>query len=361
MSQDYFAYIGTYTTTNSEGLYVYRLRMDSGVLEYVSKVTGLKNPTFLDTDPAFTNLYTVNEVLGADNEPVGAVSAFSIDENVGTLTYLNTEQTKSIGPCHLSVDSTGKVILVANYKGSGLTVFPIKPDGSIGESNQKIQHEGSSINPERQKEPHPHSTIIDLNNKYVFVPDLGVDKIFIYELDLATVKLIANDVSWARVEAGSGPRHFTFHPSGKYAYVINEMGSTITSFTYDETRGTLGELEMVSTLPPEFSGENYPADIHISPDGRFIYGSNRGHDSIAIFSINETNGKLGYVGHQSTLGSEPRNFALDPTGTFLLVANQDSDNIVTFLIDKRTGKLEPTGNVIEVPMPVCIKFVPVRT
>lgn len=238
-----------------------------------------------------------------------------------------------------------------------MSVLPIGEDGRLGELTDAIQHQGSSVNPQRQEGPHPHSANPDAANRYLFVPDLGLDKIMIYRVDLTHGKLSPNDEPWARVKAGAGPRHFAFHPNGKYGYVINELDSTLTAFAYDDKRGRLTEVETVSTLPENYKGRNHCADVHVSPSGKFIYGSNRGHDSIVIFAINERTGRLTYVGHEPTQGKTPRNFAIDPTGTFLLVANQDSDTIVTFRIDRLTGKLSPTGNVISAPTPVCLKMI----
>ena len=361
MTQDYLVYIGTYTSGSSEGIYAYRLDMSTGGLKYASRAAGLENPTFLAISPNRRTLYAANEVAEVDGQPTGSVSALLIDARTGELSYLNRASTKSTGPCHLSVDYMGTSVLVANYGGGGVTVLPIEADGRIGEATDYIQHEGSSIDPDRQKEPHPHSIFVDQGNRYAFVPDLGLDKILAYKLNLAEGKLVPNSVPWVGVEPGAGPRHLDFHPSGKYAYVINELGSTITAFTYDETTGTLHDLQTVSTLPTDFTGKSHCADVHISPDGRFVYGSNRGHDSIVIFAIDQANGRLTYVDHESTQGGTPRNFALDPTGTFLLAANASSDSIVTFRIDKETGRLDATGHVAEVPMPVCLKLIPART
>ncbi len=358
MTQDYLVYIGTYTGGGSEGVYVYRLDMSSGALKYLSVATGLKNPSFLAIDPERRNLYAVNEASAAEGQPTGAVSAFSIDAETGELTALNSKSTKSNGPCHLSVDNTGRYVLAANYTGGGVTVLPVETDGRLGEASDFVQHEGSSVNPERQQEPHPHSVFVDPGNRYAIVPDLGQDKVMVYKLDLSDGRLVPNEQPWTKVEPGAGPRHFDFHPNRRYAYVINEIGNTITAFAYDEASGTLEGVHSVSTLPDDFDGESYTADIHVSPGGRFVYGSNRGHDSIVIFGIDENSGRLTYVGHESTQGESPRNFAIDPTGTFLLAANQDTGTIVTFRIDSETGRLAATGQVAEVSMPVCLKLIP---
>jgi 6-phosphogluconolactonase len=254
------------------------------------------------------------------------------------------------------VDREGKFVLVAHYAGGCVSVLPIREDGRLGEPTDIIRHQGSGVNPQRREAPHPHSVNLDAANRFLFVPDLGLDKIMIYRVDATQGKLKPNDEPWARVKAGAGPRHFDFHPNGKYAYVINELDSTFTAFAYDNERGRLREIETVSTLPEGFTGTNTCADVHVAPSGKFLYGSNRGHDSIATFAINEDTGKLTYVAHEPTQGKTPRNFAIDPTGNFLLAANQNSDTIVTFRIDRTTGKLSPTGDVTRVPMPVCLKM-----
>ena len=349
-------YIGTYTQGESEGIYVYRLDTSSGALEYVSVATGIDNPSFLDLHPHKPYLYAINEISELGGESGGAITAFSINEETGELTLLNQQSTIGTGPCHLSVDATGKFVLVANYGGGSVCMLPIQEDGTLGEATDFIQHEGSSVDPARQQGPHAHSIMIDPANQYAFTPDLGLDKILIYKIDLTNGKLVPNDPSSAEVAPGGGPRHFDFHPNRKYAYVINEMGNTVTAFTYDETDGSLAEIQTIPTLPDDFDGTSHTADVHVSPSGKFLYGSNRGHDSIVIFAIDSETGTLTYVDHESTQGETPRNFAIDPTGTFLFAENQGTDTIVTFRIDSDTGKLTATGHVTDVPMPVCLKM-----
>jgi len=249
-------------------------------------------------------------------------------------------------------------VLVANYGGGNVSVLPVQSDGRLGEATDFIQHEGSGADPSRQAGPHAHSINLDPNNLYAFAADLGLDKILIYRLDALQGKLYPGDEPWASVKAGAGPRHFTFHPGGSYAYVINELDSTVTAFAYEGGTGTLREVQTVSTLPEGFSGRNSCAEVQVTPSGRFLYGSNRGHDSIAVFEIDGNTGKLTPRGHESTQGKNPRNFGIDPTGTFLLAANQDTNNVVTFRIDPQTGTLTPTGQTLEVPIPVCIKMLP---
>jgi 6-phosphogluconolactonase len=356
-------YVGTYTATlphvagKAEGIYVYQFDSSTGALTLVTKATGIVNPSFLTIDPQQRNLYAVSEVQKSDDQPGGLVSAYAIDAQTGALTYLNQQTTRGTDPCHLSVEKTGQYLMVANYSSGSLAMYPILEDGPLGAMSDFVQHEGSSIDPRRQQGPHAHSIMIDPANRYAFVPDLGIDKVMIYQLDLTNGKLLPNQQPFVQVKPGAGPRHFDFHPSRQYAYVINELGSTVTAFTYDEERGALKEIQTISTLPSDFTGTSHTADVHVHPSGKFLYGSNRGHDSIAIFTIDAATGKLTATGHESTQGKTPRNFAIDPTGNFLLAANQSTDTIVTFRIDQASGQLTATGSVAQVPTPVCLKLI----
>ena len=352
-------YVGTYTFGKSEGIYVYRMDPSSGSLKFATVAKGIANPSFLAFDSTRHYLYAVSEVSGSAGKPGGAVSAFRRDTRTGELTFVNQQPSGGEGPCHLVVDGNGKLVFVAHYSGGSVSVLPIREEGRLGKPTDVVEHHGSSVHPQRQEAPHPHSVNVDAANRFLFVPDLGLDKIMIYRVDFTEGKLTPNEEPWAPVRPGAGPRHFDFHPNGKYAYVINELDSTFTAFAYDNERGTLKEIETVSTLPKDFTGTSTCADVHVAPSGEFLYGSNRGHDSIVIFSINENTGRLTYVGHEPTQGQTPRNFAIDPAGNFLLAANQNSDTIVTFRINQATGKLTPTGDVTRVPMPVCLKMVPV--
>ena len=354
MVDQYRVYIGTDTDGASEGIYVYSLDGTTGELRPSSVTSGVRNPSFLAVHPTERYLYAVAEL----GDGGGAVNAYSIDAATGELSFLNQQQTRSALPCHLLVDGTGKVVVTANYSGGAVTALHVEADGRIGEAGQVILHEGSSVNPERQEGPHPHSANIDPTGRYVLVPDLGIDRIVKYRLDAESATLTPADEPSADVAPGAGPRHLAFNPNGRWAYVINELGSTITAFGYDGATGALRETQTVSTLPEDFGGENYCADVHVSPDGGFLYGSNRGHDSIAIFAIDQETGILSYVGNEPTGGRWPRNFAIDPTGSLLLAANQNSDDIFTFWIDRDSGKLQPTGHRAEVPSPVCLKLIP---
>ncbi len=352
-------YVGTYGRGSQQGIYAYRMDASSGALEFVSQFPEAgENPSFLAIHPERRLLYAVNEIADFDGRADGAVVAFSIEAETGQLTYLNRQPSVGATPCHLSVHSTGRFVLVANYNGGTVSVLPITEDGTLGPASDSAQHHGSSIDPEQQNVPHPHSVSLDPAGRYAFVADKGIDRIAVYELDTELGKLVPNETLWAKVRPGAGPRHFAFHPDRRHAYVINELASTFTAFTYDEASGTLAEIQTVSTLPDGFDGTSYCADVHVSPSGGFLYGSNRGHDSIVIFAIDGETGKLTYVDHEPTRGETPRNFAIDPTGDFLLGANQDTDTIVTFRIDQKTGKLDATGHVTEVPSPVCVKLVP---
>lgn len=359
-----FVYVGTFTgfpphpRGKAEGIYVFRMDPSSGDLTLVHTATDVPNPSFLALHPSQRYLYAVNAVPEIDGHVGGAVSAFVVDRATGGLTFLNRQSTGGAGPCHVSVDQTGRYVMAANYGGGSVAMFPIQSDGRLGPASDFVQHVGSSVNPERQQGPHAHSINLDPTNRYALVADLGLDKVLVYRLDFAHGKLVPNDPPFVAVAPGAGPRHLDFHPSRRYAYVINEIGSTITAFDYDALRGTLREIHTVPTLPNGYSGTNSCADLHVHPSGRFLYGSNRGHDSIVIYAIDEATGRLAHVGHQSTGGRTPRNFAIDPGGSLLLAANQDTDNIVTFRIDQQSGKLTPTGQEVKALTPVCLKIVP---
>jgi len=347
-------YIGTYTSGKSEGIYGYQFDPQSGALTRVNSIKST-NPSFLAIDRSKRYLYAVNEVGEYLGKPSGGVSAYVIERPNLNLRLLNEQATQGADPCHLSVDSKRKVLLVANYTGGNVAVLPIRPDGTLGMVMDVKQHEGSGPK-EQQKGPHAHCIMLDRNERYAFASDLGIDKVMIYRFDRATGKLTPAQQPYAELKSGAGPRHLTFHPNGKYLYVIDELDSTMTVFGYDERNGTLTHVDTVSTLPSDFSGTSYCADVHVSQSGKFLYGSNRGHNSIVVFEIDPRTGKLKLVQHISTAGDWPRNFTIDPSGAFLLVANQRSDNVVTFSIDPGTGQLKPTGHNESIPSPVCLRF-----
>ncbi|MGA9686094.1 MAG: lactonase family protein, partial [Candidatus Sulfotelmatobacter sp.] len=262
-------------------------------------------------------------------------------------------------PCYITVDKTGKYVLVANYTGGSIAAFPILEDGRLGEASAFIQHTGHGTNPQRQEAAHAHSIDLSPDNRFAIVDDLGLDETLVYKFESAKGSLTPNDPPFAKAAPGAGPRHFAFHPNGKFGYVINEMGSTVSVFGYDATAGVLHPLQTISTLPPEFIGHNDAAEIAVHPSGRFLYASNRGHDSIAVFAIDRKKGTLTLVEYAPTKGQNPRNFAIDPTGTLIFAANEKSDNIVIFRINAQTGRLTPTGEVLNIAQPVCVRFLPI--
>jgi 6-phosphogluconolactonase len=352
-------YFGTYTGKKSKGIYVSRLDPATGRLTPATVAAETASPSFLAVHPSGRFLYAVNEVSRYDGKPAGSVIGYTIDRATGTLKALNNHSTQGAGPCHLIVDPTGKNVLVANYGGGSVAVMPVQPDGTLKEPSSFIQHKGSSANASRQEGPHAHGIYVDPANRFAFVPDLGLDKVMIYRFEPGTGKLSANQPDCAAIASGSGPRHFAFLPNGRFAYVINEMLCTVTAFSYDASRGELKEIETVSSLPlgQRVSPGYSTAELFAHPSGRFLYGSNRGHDTIAVFGVDLGTGKLSLIQHASTQGRVPRSFGIDPTGKWLLAANQDSDTVVVFQIDSKDGSLRPTGQVLEVGAPVSVTFV----
>ncbi|MXZ73546.1 MAG: lactonase family protein [Gemmatimonadetes bacterium] len=343
-------FVGTYTQTTSKGIYVYDVDTASGVMEYVSHVGGITNPSFLVLTPDARFLYAVGET----GDPHGGVFAYAVDGS-GTLKPLNSQSSGGAGPCSIDVHRSGKAVLAANYGGGSVSSFPVNDDGSLGEAASVIQHTGSSVDQSRQQEPHAHMIRHDLDYKFVFSPDLGTDKVMIYALDPNTAVLTPHGE--ALVPPGSGPRHIEFHPNRKFAYVINEMGNTITAFAYDGSAGTLTVLETVTTLPDGYDEVSHTADIHITDDGRYLYGSNRGHDSLAMYAVDGDSGRLSLLGIVPTGGENPRNFGIDPTGSFVLCGNQSSDTVTYHRLDPDTGLLHLSGVVAEIPMAVCLKMI----
>jgi 6-phosphogluconolactonase len=356
-------YIGTYTGTGSKGIYVSRFDPASGKLSAAELAVETKNPSFLAIHPSRHFLYSVGEIDEFNGKRSGAVSAFEMEAD-GKLTMLNQQPSGGAGPCHLAVDGTGKCVLVANYGSGSFAALPIEADGRLTEPIVTIQHRGSSVNPQRQSGAHAHFITTDPNNRFALACDLGLDKVFVYRLNTgipgSLPVLVANDPPWAAVKPGSGPRHLAFHPNGRYVYLVNEMGWSLTAFSYDARRGALEELQTISTVPEKFTGENLAAEVQVHPSGKFVYVSNRGHNSIAVFGIDDQSGRLTYVEHQSTGGKTPRHFAIDPSGNWLLAENQESNNIVVFRIDSKTGRLSATGQTVEVGSPVFVAFVPVK-
>jgi len=352
-------YFGTYTRRASKGIYVYEMDLKTGALTPVGTnalAAESVNPSFLAIHPDGRHLFAVNEIGSFKGEKSGAVSAFAINPDSGRLALLNQRSSKGAGPCHLVVDATGGNVLVANYGGGSVACLPVDGQGGLREASSFAQHEGSSVNPRRQQGPHAHSINLSPDNRFAVVADLGLDQVLVYRFDAESGELTPNDPPFARVAPGAGPRHFTFHPSGKFAYVINELHCTVTAFTWDAEKGVLQERQTISTLDTPLQPGFSTAEVQAHPSGRFLYGSNRGHDSIVVFAIDPDSGRLRRVQVQPSGGTTPRNFGIDPTGSYLLAAHQNSDNVVVFRIDPDSGRLSATGIEIEVPAPVCVKF-----
>lgn len=353
-------YVGTYTQgTGSEGIYLLELDLASGALTSKGAVASLVNPSFLAIAPNRRFLYAVNEVGNFGGKKTGAVTAFAIDPATGKLTQLNQQSSVGDGPCHITVDREGRNVLIANYGGGSVAVLPIGEDGKLKEASSFIQHTGHSVNKQRQAAPHAHSINLGPAGRFAFAADLGLDKVLVYRFDAAEGKLTPNDPPAASVAPGAGPRHFAFHPSGKYAYVINEMHSTVTGFAYDADRGVLREIQTISTLPEGFKGNTSTAEVQVHPSGKFLYGSNRGHDSLAIFRLDPATGRLTAAGHQTGI-RVPRNFGIDPTGRYLLAAHQAGNKVQAFRINPESGALTAVGEPVALPAPVCVKMVPVE-
>ena len=353
-SKRWSVYFGTYTGPKSKGIYRATFDPVDGKLGPVELAAALDNPSFLAVHPSRALLYAACEVSDFGGKNAGAVAALAIRPGDGKLTLLNRQSSQGPGPCHLSIDRSGRFVLVANYSSGSIACLPIQSYGRLGAASSVVQHHGSGPNRQRQEGPHAHQILSDPEGNFVFVPDLGLDKILIYRLDRAMGTLLANDPPWGATAPGAGPRHLAFLPDGRFAYAIDELDSTVTVFRCQAARGSLQPLQSVPTLPPDFHGKNYPAEVTVHPSGKFLYGSNRGHDSIVVFSIDAASGRLRLVGHQSTLGKEPRHFGIDPGGKYLLAANQNSDTVVVFRIDAETGLLHPTGQSLSVPSCVCV-------
>lgn len=358
-TSNYHVYFGTYTGAKSKGIHVARFDAATGRLSEPRLAAETRNPSFLAVHPAGNFLYAVGEVNEAQGKRAGAVTAFGRNASTGDLTELNQQTSGGTGPCHLSVDATGKCLLVANYGSGSIAALPLRADGSLAEATTTIQHTGSSVNPQRQAGPHAHFICPSPDHRFALTCDLGLDKVLVYQLDATAAKLAPHDPPFAVVAHGAGPRHLAFHPNGQFVYVINEMALTITMFNYDAAKGVLFEEQTVSTLPAGYTatGKDSTAEIAVHPSGKFVYGSNRGHDSIAVFAADAKTGRLTLVQNESSQGKTPRHFAMDPTGRWLLAENQNSDSVVVFAIDAATGKLKPTGQTITVGSPVCAVFV----
>jgi 6-phosphogluconolactonase len=358
------AYVGTYTSAQSKGIYAFTLQTPDQADSQTIALTPLglaaqvTSPSFLAVDLKRRFLFAVNEVDKTAGQPGGGVSSFSIDPKSGLLTLINQQSSMGKGPCHLVLDNAGKNVIVANYGSGSVAVYPVAADGRLSEATSFVQHQGNSVNKNRQEGPHAHCVALDAANQFAFVCDLGLDKVMIYRFDAQAGKITPNNPAFATVKPGSGPRHMTFGRDGKFAYVNNEMSSTVTVFSYDDKAGALTELQTLSTLPPDFKGNTSTAEIAVHPSGKFLYVSNRGHDSIAIYSIDQTKGTLTFVEAHPTGGKTPRHFAITPSGKHLLIENQGSGNIILCSIDPDSGRLKNVGAPAQVPSPVCTVFVP---
>ena len=352
-------YVGTYTGPKSKGVYKLDFDATTGTLSPATVAAETPSPSFLAIHPGGKFLYAANEVGRFEGKPTGSISAFVIDPKTGDLTALNRKASGGADPCYVVVDPTGKNALTANYSGGSVEVLPIGPDGSLGDPTSTVQHKNSNVDSARQAAPHAHAIDLDASGKLAVAADLGLDKLMVYRFDPAKGTLEPNATPFAQATPGSGPRHFAFHPDGKHAYAINEMACTVTAYAFDPARGQLAEIQAISTRASANSPGNSTAEILVHPSGQFVYGSNRGEDSLAIYAVDAKSGKLTLVGHQPTGGKTPRSFGIDPSGRFLIAANQNSDTVVVFRVDPKTGLLAQVGEPVAVPSPVCVKFLPI--
>lgn len=353
---EYFVYFGTYTAKTSKGIHAYRFDPATGKLTPLGTVAETPNPSFLAIHPNRRNLYAVNW-KGSETVKGDTVSAYAIDPRTGALTFLNKVDSRGEMPTHLTTDESGRMLLVVNYGSGSASSFAIDRDGKLSEAVTVDQHKGGSgVVKGRQEGPHAHAVVVAAGNRYAYVADLGLDRIFSYRIDPARGTFTPNDPPTAAVPPGSGPRHLAFHPNRRFLYANNEMSSTVTVFAYQANTGSLRETQTITTLPAGFTGTSTTAEIQTDAAGKFLYVSNRGHDSIAVFAIDPAKGTLTPVEHVSTQGKTPRNFSLDPTGGYLFAANENSSNVVIFRVDRATGRLTPTGTVLDVPSPSCVVF-----
>jgi 6-phosphogluconolactonase len=344
-------YVGTYSARGSEGIYALDFDARTGAVSNQRHVAGLRNPSFLALHPREPWLYAVSEAEGQ-----GAVAAIALPMGPGPGAILNQESTRGVGPCHVAVDPTGHWVASANYVSGSVCLHAIQADGTLAPPADVAQHTGSGPNSRRQEGPHAHSVTFDPSGTFIIAADLGIDRMLVYLLDRDRGKLVPHDPAGLSVKPGAGPRHFAFHPTGEFAYVINELDNTVVACAWDAVPGKLSALQTLSTLPPDFAETSYCADIHVHPNGRYLYGTNRGHDSLAVFAIDPRTGVLEAMGHVSTGGRNPRNFTITADGEWLLAANQDTDNIVVFRVREDGATLEPVGDHLSIPAPVCLVF-----
>lgn len=368
MSIENLVYVGTYSEPirfgtgqllegKGKGIYSFRFDPATGTLSPHGLTEGVRNASYLCFDKDRRHLYCVNEMKEWNGQFGGGLSAYAIDQETGALTFLNAKPSKGTDPCHIILDRTGQYVFVANFASGSIIGYRIEADGSLGEEVAFVQHEGSSVDPKRQTGPHSHATEFDRDGNFAYVPELGLDKVMIYALDKKTGAVTPAQQPWVKVAPGAGPRQLVMHPTADFAYLINELNCTMTAYAHDRATGALTELQTLPTLPAEgFDGHNSCAEVQITPDGKFLYGSNRGHNSLVIYALDAKTGLMTVVGHESTRGSIPRNFEVGPTGRFLIAANQDTNNLVPFRLDPETGKLEAVGQSIEAGTPICVRF-----
>ncbi|MEY2877758.1 MAG: 6-phosphogluconolactonase, partial [Verrucomicrobiota bacterium] len=361
---DTLVYVGTYTGPKSKGIYAFKLTTAHTAAGAVPALVPLglaaesPSPAFLAVDTKRRLVFASNEIDNFNGERTGSVSAFAVDPATGKLNFLNSVSSGGPGPCHLALDATGKNLVVANYSGGSTAVLRVGADGRLGALTARIQHVGKSVHPQRQEAPHAHCATLAPDNRFALICDLGLDQVLVYRLDAERGTLTPAATPFARLAPGAGPRHLAFRPDGKFAYVINELASTVTTFAYDAASGRLTEVATVSTLPAAYAGKSTTAEIAVHPSGKFLYGSNRGHDTLALFAIDATSGRLTATGHEEIGGKIPRHFALDAAGKIAITENQNSDTMVVHRIDPANGKFLPLGQSVAVPSPVCAVFLP---
>lgn len=353
-------YVGTFSGNIDKGIYVYEFDRDNGTLSLIQILGGMLNPTFIEIHPNGGCLYSVNRNPVGEDQSWGSVSSFSIDQGTGKLTHGNDQPSYGNGPCHIILDSKARLVFIANYYSGSIAAYPILKDGSLAPASSVIQHTGSSILGERQSGPHAHCTVLGLKDKYLYAADLGIDRIKTYRVDYKKKQLKPVPASDGIAEPGAGPRHIVLSSDQKFAYLLEEIAANVSVFSIDPLNGSLKSIQRISTLPEDFKDMNFCADIHIDPTGKFLYASNRGHNSLAIYEIDDNTGMLKLVDIQSVAGDWPRNFLIDPKGDYLFVANRRSNNIVVFKRDLMTGILKHTGVEVNLPEPVCIKMLELK-
>ncbi|MBI1347288.1 beta-propeller fold lactonase family protein [bacterium] len=359
-AESFRVYFGTYSQPKDGGIFTATFDAATGKLSPATLAAPTVNPSFVAIHPNHKFLYAVGEIADFQGQKTGGVSAYAIDAKTGKLMLLNQQSSAGTGPCHIVLDKTGGTALVANYGGGSVASLAIGADGKLTPAVSAIQHKGSSVNSSRQEAPHAHSINLDAANEFAFAADLGLDKILVYKFDPAAHTLTPNSPDGVEVAPGAGPRHFAFHPSGQFAYVINELSNTVTAFKYDDHAGVLTEIQTITTLPEDYKETSYTSEVVVHPSGKFLYGSNRGHDSLAVFAIDPSTGKLTSTGFVKMAGKTPRNFSIDPTGRWILAGNQGSNTVSVFSIDPETGMLTQQGESIDVPAPVCVRFLPLK-